>query len=453
MKKIIVLLLSFMGVLIPINAQFSTNDISVKASQIGETLTDIDEVIIFNGILPTTTISYSHTAIENFKWYRYLTTPTSNDLLLTENSTTTTTLSIFSNSPSIGYSGNGDACGYILEYTDGPDTKYKYIWVLDLANNNIVLGPLTADTIGVDPCVSTHLTTDIGPLSYAEQLEYRDSLGVLRTIPRKFTITYSSLDSLNNNTQITIEKTNIVQGNNDIIVASPYKTTIFTLEGDQFFKSFGAVKTIPSVNFTPVAVQSNLKAVIAERSDRNEKDRTLGALGGSAPLVIDFTSNANEPVAQYYEWYITNSVDSTDVVYYTDKNLRYTFKKAGLYNIKLVVSNLTCIVEDSIDATVLESFLEVPNVFTPNGDDKNDEFRVAFKSIVKFRGIIFNRWGRKVFEWTDPGKGWDGRIGGRMAQPGAYYYIIEAQGSDIDPFTKRPIQYIEKGDINLLRGK
>lgn len=124
-----------------------------------------------------------------------------------------------------------------------------------------------------------------------------------------------------------------------------------------------------------------------------------------------------------------------------------------MYNIKLRVSNPTCSVNDSIDATILESFMEVPNVFTPNGDGKNDEFRVAYKSIVQFKGIIYNRWGRKVFEWTDPGKGWDGRIGNRIAQPGAYYYIIEAKGSDIDPLTNQLKTYIMKGDINLLRGK
>jgi len=55
-----------------------------------------------------------------------------------------------------------------------------------------------------------------------------------------------------------------------------------------------------------------------------------------------------------------------------------------------------------------------------------------------------------VYEWSDPSKGWDGRIGKQMANPGAYFYVIEALGSDIEANGKRR-EYKLKGDINLLR--
>ena len=84
------------------------------------------------------------------------------------------------------------------------------------------------------------------------------------------------------------------------------------------------------------------------------------------------------------------------------------------------------------------------------GDGMDDEFRVAYKSIVSFKAVVYNRWGREVFRWTDPGKGWDGYIGGKLANPGPYYYIIEAEGSDKDADGKNR-QYKLKGDINLLR--
>jgi len=90
--------------------------------------------------------------------------------------------------------------------------------------------------------------------------------------------------------------------------------------------------------------------------------------------------------------------------------------------------------------------LEVPNVFTPNGDGINDEFRVAYQSLTKFEAWIYNRWGRLVYHWNDPQKGWDGNIGGKKAAEGAYFYVIKAVGSD-------GIKYLKKGDINLLRGK
>jgi hypothetical protein len=64
-----------------------------------------------------------------------------------------------------------------------------------------------------------------------------------------------------------------------------------------------------------------------------------------------------------------------------------------------------------------------------------------------------------VFYWNDPQKGWDGKIKGKDAAPGPYFYVIRAYGTDFDPkserdkVTKRRIgEYILKGDINLLRG-
>jgi gliding motility-associated-like protein len=109
--------------------------------------------------------------------------------------------------------------------------------------------------------------------------------------------------------------------------------------------------------------------------------------------------------------------------------------------------------------TVQTSEIFVPNVFTPNGDDVNDEFCVAYKSITSFQCWVYNRWGREVYMWTDPTKGWNGKINGKDATPGAYFYVIKARGSDFDPnATPNPVthlrigEYLLKGDINLLRG-
>ena len=101
-----------------------------------------------------------------------------------------------------------------------------------------------------------------------------------------------------------------------------------------------------------------------------------------------------------------------------------------LKNGKLTVINEFCTFSDSVDITIVSSDLQVPDFFTPNGDGANDEFRVAYKSLKTFNGIIYSRWGRKVFQWTDPAKGWDGNINGRPAAEGGYFYIINAVGTD-----------------------
>ena len=89
----------------------------------------------------------------------------------------------------------------------------------------------------------------------------------------------------------------------------------------------------------------------------------------------------------------------------------------------------------------------VPNAFSPGtSPGVNDEFRVVYKSLVKFSCWIFNRWGQLLYHWTDPAQGWDGKKGGKYVSPGVYFYVIEAEGSD-------GIKYKKKGDINILRPK
>jgi len=60
----------------------------------------------------------------------------------------------------------------------------------------------------------------------------------------------------------------------------------------------------------------------------------------------------------------------------------------------------------------------VPTAFSPNGDGRNDRFAAVINCpVTGFRLVVFNRWGEKVFETTDPATSWDGRWRG-VVQPG-----------------------------------
>ena len=69
----------------------------------------------------------------------------------------------------------------------------------------------------------------------------------------------------------------------------------------------------------------------------------------------------------------------------------------------------------SMRVTISESKLEMPNAFSPNGDGINDIYKAkdGYQSIVEFHAYIFNRWGQKLFEWTNPADGWDGKYKGK----------------------------------------
>ncbi len=68
--------------------------------------------------------------------------------------------------------------------------------------------------------------------------------------------------------------------------------------------------------------------------------------------------------------------------------------------------------------------LEEVNVFTPNDDGKNDILIFPTEGIKKLSGKIYDRWGLKLFEWSDMKSGWDGNTDSGPAPDGTYYYII-----------------------------
>ncbi len=77
------------------------------------------------------------------------------------------------------------------------------------------------------------------------------------------------------------------------------------------------------------------------------------------------------------------------------------------------------------EITVQEFELEVPNVFTPNGDGVNDTYEIPLlERYISNRLVVFNRWGQKVFEASDYNNDWDG---GTLSD-GVYFYILKCQG-------------------------
>ena len=225
------------------------------------------------------------------------------------------------------------------------------------------------------------------------------------------------------------------------------------------------------------AVKMQLTSLATAREDdphgNNERNRPTSQtlIQGSeysGPLEVAFYSNPT-PAVLYYQWSIYHSTEL--IVTRNDKDIRYTFLEPGSYRVVCAVNNATC-ASDSMEVTVAvaESYLAVPNVFTPNGDGKNDEFRVAYRSLRDFHIWVYNRWGKLVYESTDPAKGWDGNINGRPAAEGAYFYVVRAMGTDAAKnasfmmkasYNKKKLNadesvlgiYQLSGDINLLRGK
>lgn len=69
------------------------------------------------------------------------------------------------------------------------------------------------------------------------------------------------------------------------------------------------------------------------------------------------------------------------------------------------------------------NFYEIPNVFTPNGDDINDRLVAKTTGLIeKVNFRLFNRNGLLIFSTAKPRIDWDGTYNGRIVSPGVYFY-------------------------------
>jgi gliding motility-associated-like protein len=97
----------------------------------------------------------------------------------------------------------------------------------------------------------------------------------------------------------------------------------------------------------------------------------------------------------------------------------------------------------SFQKCVLDIFL--PNAFTPNGDGKNDFFKISYiEPPLKFKMNIYTRYGQLIFSSANPSAEWDGSFKNRVQPAGTYVYEVE--------FTDRKNKYhLLKGTVELMR--
>ena len=230
-------------------------------------------------------------------------------------------------------------------------------------------------------------------------------------------------------------------------IPAPWCDTEICVKGDYFARHFGKEVTLCIDEYQAAAVDAHIDTLLIEQEAPNMNTTKSGYC---APATVQFSAIANTPTAALFNWKIyRQGEEDNPVVRFTGEEVDYTFNQSGTFIIKLEVSDqsTTCSTEDEVQIDISESYLMIPNAFSPGTTPGiNDEFRVAYKSLVKFKAWIFNRWGLQMYYWTDPAQGWDGKKGGKYVQPGVYFYVIEAEGSD-------GIKYKEKGDINILRPK
>ena len=373
------------------------------------------------------TISYTSSS-SSHRWYRYKNRALDNEPVTATMQDATSVV----NNLTEGY-------GYFVMEGDNYSTA-NFVWIIDYSRYPVDIQNLYVQTgsAAPSPCVSIRL----GGTNQTEPLYYWTPDGLQTLLDRRYEVAYQTMEWIEASKRfINVLKIDSVDNSRlfERTFEAPLCDTRVEVAGDMFARYFGVEQMASTEIYAAVALEVHFEETIL--SDNEEESGEF-----QAPVEIRFSAYANEPVANFYEWRIIRDRDT--LFTRLGQDMQFTFELAGQYTVKAAVydQTRTCM-DDSYEYTfyVTETQLFIPNVFTPQGSPGvNDVFRVTYKSILRFRAWIFNRWGTELFQWTDPSQGWDGKYRGQYVPAGAYYYVIEYTGTD-GRTRKRT------GDINVVR--
>ena len=208
------------------------------------------------------------------------------------------------------------------------------------------------------------------------------------------------------------------------------------------------LKGVPTGKYTLIVTDKNgctdvLSSVLIPTRGGIVAHLTGNPTTGVAPLDVLATTTitgVGKPVD--YVWYLDGRLMGTT----DDVTNTFSFDKLpfGNHVIQVNVRDTNkCKSVDYLTITVLtSSIIHDVNIFTPNNDGHNDILIFPTEGIQSLQGTIYDRWGLKIFEWSDAENGWDGNDqSGKAVPEGTYYYILK--GLNVDGTTQSKAGYIE----------
>ena len=225
---------------------------------------------------------------------------------------------------------------------------------------------------------------------------------------------------------------------NPVIFQPPTKNTIYQL---QVTDRAGCMES-NQVTYQSIVVRANFTWTTDQPGETNYSLP-------EAPLTVTFVNTSENADPDKYEWFFFKDqaqITRGDSIMARSplQNPVFTYENSGSYMVKLAATKqsagYTC--SDTFylknPIVVDTSLVKVAPAFTPNGDGINDVLTIKTRSLESLDFIVFNRWGRVVHHYSKNGfipadsvlAAWDGKINGKLASPGVYFYVVNALGRD-----------------------
>lgn len=152
-------------------------------------------------------------------------------------------------------------------------------------------------------------------------------------------------------------------------------------------------------------------------------------------VLIDFMSTSTIATGSITSWTWTFGDGNVG----SGNNVNHAYTTAGTFPVILTVTGSSGCSNSYTVNYVVDAVLEIPNVFTPNGDGANDFLKFKNLEVLGSNNLtIFNRWGKKIFEQDNYKNDWNG--GGY--NDGTYFFILSVPAATPN---------IYKGYVQMMR--
>ncbi len=186
-------------------------------------------------------------------------------------------------------------------------------------------------------------------------------------------------------------------------------------DGDQIFCIMNTIKACPNTKF----VNSNTVTMVVKPVPEISFKPDSPEISAGSSIQLNVVINGG---AVGYLWTPSTGLNNSSILNPVASPLATT-----VYQLQVTAAN-NCTVSKDLVVTVFNKPY-FPNSFTPNGDGKNDIFRIPPGIFFHLEMLaVYDRFGKEIFKTADITKGWDGTYKGIASPPGAYVYQVKGTG-------------------------